>query len=187
MLPELTNLLPLERQKTLARDYVLRMSTLAFLFFALLIAVHALLLIPTYSYAVSEKEVQEERVAELSKRREVSGFTDISERVEAFMMRAKSLEELRTLPSVSDFIRLVLAVPANGITMTSFVWSAPLGGSEGSMRITGTAKTRESLSAFDRALQNVQYVRSTDLPLSAYAREQDIPFTITLLLEFSTP
>lgn len=187
MLPELTNLLPPERKVTLSREYLFRFGTCALVFLSALIVVHAALLVPTYAYVLEDKAVQEERVTELSLRREVSGFTDLSARVTALSERATMLEELRTLPSGSDVIRAVLALPRGGVSLSSFVYAPPNGSEQGYMRIGGTALTRESLRAFDSALGSLSFVRSRELPLSAYAREKDIPFEIALTLDFATP
>lgn len=187
MLTELTNLLPIERQTALSREYLLRLGTFAFAFLAVLIIAHGALLFPAYAYVLQEQQIEKGRVAELSEQREESGFTDLSARVASFTERAKSLEGLTTLPSASDSIRAVLELPRTGIRISSFVWAAPEGGDGGHMRVSGVAMTREALRAFDSALGTLPFVHSTDLPLSAYARESDIPFDIALTLSFDTP
>lgn len=187
MPPEFTNLLPRERQQSLARDYLFRLATLALIALGLLLISHGALLAPTYAYMLEEKAVQEGRVTELSERRQVSGFTDLSERINAFALRAESLEELRAHPSASDSVRAILSLPQTGISLTGFAFASPEGGNPGRMQVSGTAKTRESLRAFDSALSSLSFVRATDLPLSAYARESDIPFSIALTLDFTTP
>lgn len=187
MLPELTNLLPPERKRTLARAYLFRLLTLAFFAAGAVCIAHGILLFPAYAYLLEENEIQKERVAELSERREVSGFTDVSERIAAFSARAASLEELRTHPAASDALYAVLKVPRSGVRITSFGFAAPEGGEPGRMQVAGVAATREALRAFDSALASLPFVRSTDLPLSAYARESSIPFSIALTLDFSMP
>jgi hypothetical protein len=187
MSTELTNLLPLERKNALVRDYILRFWTLACVFVGFLFIAHSALLAPSYVYVTEQQKVEEMRLNDLSERREVSGFTDISERVTAFAASAKTLEELRTLPSASDSVRAILSTPRAGIRITSFVFSAPQGKSPGRMQVSGIAATRESLRSFDSALNGLSFVQSTDLPFSAYAKENDIPFQIALVLDFATP
>lgn len=187
MSTELTNLLPPERKHALARDYTLRLCTFAFLILGFLCIAHGALLIPSYAYVEEQKKNEETRLAELSERREVSGFTDLSERVTAFTAQAEALKELGTLPATSDTIRAVLSLPRTGISITSFVFSPPQGKEPGRMKISGVASTRESLSSFDSTLNTLSFVESTDLPFSVYAKEKDIPFEIALLLTFSTP
>jgi len=187
MSTELTNLLPPERKHALARDYALRLSTLVLVVVGFLFVAHTALLVPSYAYVGGQQKIEEARLSELSERREVSGFADISERVARFTESAKTLTELQALPSASDSVRAILSTPRTGIRITSFVFSAPEGKELGRMKVSGTASTRESLRSFDSALNGLSFVQSTDLPLSAYAKESEIPFQIVLVLDFATP
>lgn len=187
MSTELTNLLPPERKQALSRSYTLRFFTFVFLLLGFLLIAHGALLVPSYAYVEEQKKNEESRLAELSERREVSGFAGLSERVTAFASRADMLKELRTLPSGSDAVRAILSLPRTGISITSFVFSPPAGKEPGSMRVSGTAATRESLRSFDSDLNALSFVQSTDLPFSAYAKESEIPFQIALVLDFTAP
>ncbi len=187
MSTELTNLLPAERKHALSRDYTLRLFTFALLLLGFVLIAHGALLIPSYTYVEEQKKTKEAHLAELSERREVSGFAGLSERVTAFAARADTLKELQTLPSASDSVRAILSLPRTGISITSFVFSPPEGKEPGSMRVSGTASTRVSLRSFDSALNDLSFVQSTNLPPSVYAKESDIPFQIALVLNFTTP
>lgn len=187
MSTELTNLLPSERRHAIRREYLLRFSTLTLAAVGVLAIVHGLLLVPAYAFVKDQVVVQEKRVQALSEERAVSGFTDLSERIRAFSERATNLQELRTVPSASEAVRAVLGVPHQGITLHSFTLGALKQGEAGRMSVSGTAATRESLRAFDGELSKLPFVTATDLPLSAYAKESDIGFSITLTLDFETP
>jgi len=184
---ELTNLLPFERRESLSRDYLFRVGTFACALLGVVFIVHGLLLAPSYTYVREQKGIQEQRLTELTEERAVSGFTDLTARVTAFTEHAASLEELGTLPSASDSIRAILALPRTDILLSGFTFSAPQGGDAGRMTVTGTAATREALRRFDGALNELSFVSASDLPLSAYAKERDIPFAISLTLDFTTP
>lgn len=188
MSTELSNLLPPERRASLARAYALRVASVALIGLGMLVLVHGTLLAPSFSYMRDQKAVQEQRLAELSEKRAVSGFTDLSARVAAFSARAASLEELRARPTASESVRAILALPRSGVTLNAFTFTAPQGSDAGRMSVAGIAATRESLRAFDASLNGLSFVAATDLPLSAYAKERDIPFSIALTLDFaSTP
>lgn len=187
MATELTNLLPQERKNALKRDYAFRLGTGVCVLFGFLLIAHGALLASSYAYVGEQQKREEARLAELSERREVSGFTDISERITAFDARANSLKELETTPSASDHIRSILEVPRTDIRIHSFTFSAPQQKNPGSMQVSGTAETREALRAFNQRLGGLSFVKNTDLPLSAYAKERDIPFQIQLVLTPVTP
>ncbi len=185
MYTELTNLMPVERTRLLTREYLLRLGTIACLMLAGVLVVHGILLLPAHAYMRDQQAVQEKRLAELSSQRATSGFEDVSSRVETLSMQADALASVDDIPSASDTIRALLDFPRPGITLSSFTFMPPSVGGEGQMTLVGIAEARESLRAFDSALSAMPFVVATDLPLSAYAKERDIPFTIALTLMFT--
>ncbi len=86
---------------------------------------------------------------------------------------------LASSPSATTVIRTLLAIPHSGITLTSFTFRA--GTPEGRVTITGSATTRDALRQYHLALSSLSFAKSAELPLSAYAKESNIPFTITLM------
>ncbi len=188
MSTELTNLLPRERVRTLERGYFFRLATVGLFFLVILIGIHAALLIPTYWYTKEQESLARNRLAELSQERAEAGFEDLAVRMNTFTERAGQIEALARTPSASDAVRGVLALPLEDITLTSFTYAPPNSdGTGGRMTVVGTSKTREALRAFDSSLSSLSFVSSTDLPLSAYAKESDIPFSISLSLTYTSP
>jgi len=177
---ELTNLLPSERRHTLARDYLLRLATLSLGALVLLIAVHGVLLLSAYAYVHEQQGVQEKRLTALSEQRADSGFNDLSARIALFTERATALQLVQKAPTASEALRAVGEVSRRGITLSSFAFTAGQKGTPGRMTVAGTASTRESLRSFDAALGALPSVKTTDLPLSSYAKESAIPFSIVL-------
>jgi hypothetical protein len=93
---------------------------------------------------------------------------------------AAYLTHLSATPTVSSLIRAVLKVPRPGITISGFSYSPPTGSAAGKFLILGMAATRDDLRRYDLALAALPFVTNADLPISAYAKEASIPFTITL-------
>ena len=176
----LTNLLPQERTAALASSYYLRLGTFIALAIAGLVLVNSVLLAPTFVYLFEETELRNAELSALSEERAAAGYEDLAARVQALSSRASALLALSTVPKGTDAVRAILDLPSPGITLYSFAFSSAKDG--GSMALMGTAATRESLRDFDSALGSLSFVKATDLPLSAYAKERDIPFSITLTL-----
>jgi Tfp pilus assembly protein PilN len=188
MRSSLTNLLPIERQRSLSRDYALRFAALSLTLLASLALVHGALLAPTYLYMRERAAIAEERLAELSERRAVSGFEDLTARVAAFSENASALEKLATAPSASGIVRGLLEVSRTGVSLESLNYTAPSpDGTGGSIIVSGIASSREALRNFDQSVSGLSYVETTDLPLSAYAKETDIAFTMKLMLTDQLP
>jgi cell division protein FtsB len=179
---ELTNLLPLERRKLHAREYALRLATIAAIALSLLIGIHGVLLAPSYLYLRDQIALRQSQLDTLSQERAASGYEDLAARIKSLSENANILIELQSAPSASESIHSVLVLARGGIALTSFTFAPGNGKDTGRMTLAGTAATRESLRTFDRSLGSLAFVTSTDLPLSVYAKEKEIPFTITLSL-----
>lgn len=177
MSTELTNLLPHARQLTEKREYLVRLATLSCIVATFVVVVHGALLVPSYLYLSEQVGLERARIAELDAALALSGEGELSTRVSTLKADAARLSAVSTSPAATTVLRAVLALPSNGITLSAFTFHAP---PEGRISVTGTAATRESLRQYAAALETLTFAESTDLPLSAYARESDIPFTITL-------
>lgn len=177
---ELTNLLPHTRVAAFRRRYFLRVASVALILLCVLVVMHALLLLPSYFYARDQVRQHREvlgtewAVAELSEEQEVEA------RKKLLAATVADLAKLEKAPAASDAIRAVLAVPRPGVAISGFTFVAPAGSGNAKLGITGMAASRDSLRQYVTALGQLPFVTSADLPISAYAKEADIAFTITL-------
>ena len=76
----------------------------------------------------------------------------------------------------------VLVIPRPGIVLSGFDYEPSVGKSAGTLAVSGTATTRDALRNYQLALEGASFARSADLPVSAYAKDTDITFTITVTL-----
>lgn len=185
---ELTNLLPLERQKTLRHYYFIRVGVVGTLLFVALLGAASVLLLPTYvllsQTEASKQAILHSAATALSSSDEQS----LSARLLALTENAKMLASLGASASVSTRFATLLAAPRVGITISGLTYIAGTG-QKGSakpipatMTIVGTSATRDTLRNYQLALQSVPFVAAAVLPVSAYAQSTDIPFTISLTL-----
>jgi hypothetical protein len=179
---ELTNLLPHERQKMLSRDYILRIGVIVTVLATVLILSSAVLLIPTYVFLsgnASAKKVNLARIeASLSSADEVA----LSERLAILSENAASLVALSNVKSVSATVREILSVPRPGITIFGISYIPNTEKSSRTVIISGLSATRDSLRSYQLALQGSPFALSAVLPVSAYAKDSNIAFTITVTL-----
>jgi hypothetical protein len=177
---EFINLLPPDRLRAFRRGYFLRVATVALLLGTLLVVIHGVFLLPSYLYASSEITARERAAS--GEGAEAPTTASAAATLAALKSDATYLNRLTTAPSASAALRAVLSVPRPGVSLQSFTYTppAPGNGASAKMLITGTASTREALRAYDLALTGAAFVSSVDLPVSAYAKEADIAFTLTL-------
>lgn len=189
----LTNLLPSERRHALAHDYLLRFGTVVAIFATALVLAAAALLAPTYVFLAKSVAAKEARLA--SMRSAISSPDDaaLSARLSALRSDVDALSALSRVSSASAIVRAALAVSRSGITLSGFEYvptaearpGTPSTKSDlvlGTLSLSGAASTRDALRGYQLALERVPFARSASLPVSTYAKDKNIPFTITITL-----
>lgn len=177
----LTNLLPPSRTRRIRHGYLLRLLTVALLLGAFVVVVHGLLLLPAYLHVSAEVRERTEERARLTANTGTPEERAVQSRIEALRGDISHLSRLGETPTASAVLERVLLVPNDGVGVQGIAYSAPISAtSTGRMVLSGTAATRESLRSYVSALEEVPGVGEVELPISAYAKETAIPFSITL-------
>jgi hypothetical protein len=178
---ELTNLLPRSAVRAFRREYFVRLVTVGLLLMTVVTVIHGVLLIPAYLYAHAQVTREQQELASMAASASSVEERDINSRIAAVKSDITYLGRLGTQPAASTAVKALLSVPHPGITLRGFTFDAPTAAKEpAKMAVIGTASTRDSLRSYTESLGNLPYVTKADLPISAYAQEKDIPFTITL-------
>ncbi len=182
MMRELTNLLPPDRARALRRVYFLRLAVVGTLLFAGVAVVHGVLLLPTYLHVQGAVMEREAVLASLSG--EGVEEEEIGTRIKALSSDSAYLGRLGTLPKASAAVARVIELPRPGVTLYGFSFMPQLPASDAvagaTMTVSGIAATREALRTYVASLEAAPYIDAADLPISAYAKERDIEFSITL-------
>lgn len=180
MLSELTNLLPGSRIRAFRRGYFLRVGALACMLLTGVVILHGLFLLPSYLYAHNEEKQESLQLAGLNASLQTSEEKQVQTRLTQLSANVAYLNTLATTTTASAALRAVLMVPRTGITLAGFTFMPPTGKQPGTMQLTGTAATRDALRAYALALGALPFVSNADLPISAYAQDNNIPFSIAL-------
>lgn len=176
----LTNLLPRERHRTLRREYFWRLAVVAAVLGIVLIAAAAILLLPTYLYLSNEVQSRTSRLSAVSTALASSDEAELLERLNALSQDTATLAKLGTAPSASAVVSEVLAISRPGITLSNISYTPAVGNTAASMVISGLAATRDALRNYQLALQGTSFAQGVDLPVSAYAKDSNISFGITI-------
>lgn len=179
---ELTNLLPPERQQSLFREHILRMCVVAVVLAIALTLVSAILLFPTYVFLSKSYAIKESRLVGIESAISSADGTAFSARLSALSGDVEILAKLGSAQSASEIIRTALAIPHPGVALSGLAYSPAAGKNSGILAISGTAASRDSLRNYQMALQSAPFSASAVLPVSAYAKDSDIAFTITVTL-----
>lgn len=179
---ELTNLLPPERQRALARDYIVRLCMTAFVLFTALIIATAILSLPTYVFLSKSASTKAKQLKDMEPDLSLSEETALAAQLAAFAADAAALVAIGNAPSASAIVRSMLEIPRPGISLFNFSYTPAAPKKPGTLTISGIAATRGALRAYQLAIQSVSFASTADLPVSAYAKDADISFTITVTI-----
>ena len=179
---ELTNLLPPKRQRALARAYLLRLSVIVAVLVSALALIAAVLLLPTYVFLLKSMGTKEAHLKSIESALSSADERELSTRLSALTKNASVLTALAGAPSVSALLRDLLSVPRPGITLSGFSYAPTTGDTSGTFALSGSAATRDALRGYQLALQNAPRVAAASLPVSAYAKDANISFTVTITL-----
>ncbi len=182
MLDDRTNLLPQRRRAALRRDYALRLGVVAALLASMLALSAAALLIPAYAFLSRSEAAEQARLASLEAALPPKDEAVVSIRLAALSSNIKTLTALASARSPSTLIRSLLAIPHEDIMLSGFTYASASGKQSETFTVSGQAGTRDALRTYQLALQNVPFISSADLPVSAYAKDTNIPFDIVMTL-----
>ena len=179
------DLLPSERRRALRRAYLFRLGTVAAILALVLTLAACALLVPTYMYLRSAERSQNARLAGVGSTLSSAQESTLAKRLATLEADAAVITALGATPSASERIRATLAAGHLGVALTSMNYTAA-SARPGSLALSGTAASRNDLRALQLALLEVVGFASADLPVSSYAKDHDIPFTIVVTLATST-
>lgn len=175
------NLLPEARKKELSRMYHVRLAVVGTLLLSGVLGVHAVLTVPTAMYFFQEAKEHAVVLSGLGEQLAGSGEKEVSARVKALNDTGTQLIRTATSGTASGAVRSITSVPHPGVRINALAYTTGATDTTRQMKLTGTATSREALRAYAAALGAVPFITSVDLPISAYAKETDIEFSMLLI------
>ncbi len=176
------NLLPPERLHALVSSYYARLAVVGLGLFVVVLLAAAALLSPSYVYLRETLAIKEALLGQ-------SGGEDAGEesllaaRTAALTQRARILTNVVQGRSASSLLREVLAAPRSGVTLVGLNYTSATDNKPGTLLLSGTALSRDQLRNYQLALMGMPFAASVDLPVNAYAKDTNIPFSMTVALK----
>jgi hypothetical protein len=178
---ELTNLLPPLELALFRRRYFMRLIVVGIVLLAFLLLAGAVFLFPVHQFLTGKIKDENELLQRTTGEAQTPEDIAFASRLTALAQNAERIKALAGGFSVTATLRSVLDTPREGVTLSAVSLMAP-GKAPGQVTLTGVAKTREALRAYQLAFENEPSVAAANLPVSVYAKDSDIPFTLTLSL-----
>ncbi len=179
------NLLSPQAEKTLTREYWVRViSVWAFLLSGACLTL-ALLLIPTYVLIHTQLSVITKGMSESSEKQKET--EERFARAEGSIREANELAAALRAPlmntAYSDLYEAIAeAGTKSQINLKTFIMRQAVDASTKNVEVQGEARTRTELISFKTEIERSPYFEDAAIPISDLARETDLPFVMTITL-----
>lgn len=177
-----TNLISTERQRAFSREYLTRLGIVIVMLVISLSAAGAILLLPAYVYLSTSVSAKQAHLASIQSTLSLGDEAALSKKLVALGNDSAALLALQNAPTASGLVRDFLAISRAGVTLSNIRYTPSKVGKAGTLEVSGNALTRDALRNYQIALQGAPFSRGADLPVSVYAKDSNIPFTITITL-----
>lgn len=175
------NLLPDSRKKRLAQLYLVRLSVVSAALLAAVGVIHAALSIPSLVYAHQLVTDRTQTLSSLGEQLAGAEDKQVGERVAHLATSATALTGSTQGVAVSSLLRALTQIDHPGVSITGMSFTRAQAPDAHRLTISGKAIGRGALRSYATALGTLSYVKTVDLPVSAYAKESDIDFSLTLI------
>lgn len=175
------NLLPIKDARRVTGEHRRRVAIVFMLLLMCSAVVALLFIIPSFivvwSGASGFDDQLEATKTLVDLQRKQGGGSEVIELSE----RSVLLEEALSRRSATSILQDIAPRVPEGVSVRQFSYS--LGEGDISVSVLGTAATRAALIAFGDALRQSSLFSRVDVPVSSLAKNEDIEFTLTLLLD----
>lgn len=173
------NIVPEQQKEVLKKEYEYRRAVVFCGLVIFILMVSLILLIPSYFLTnIRAKEVSVELEKSKQALNEELPPEDVMKELAVAVHHANDLKPFTKPVSVYDLMRIFESKPA-AITITQIAFTDRTSG-QPQISLSGRAQDRESLTAFGRALESrVEFAR-VDLPVSNFAKESNIDFSMNI-------
>lgn len=172
-----------EESKKIKKEYIYRFFMLLLSGLSGILVLFLISLLPAYVLLKTDKEVLTEEV-------KISQNSELNADRKRLKERLNNLRDtLNTLDTkqyeISSFIQQITERQPRTVNISTIAFDSKSSGAieKSNIIIQGTANSRESLASFSKSLEEVEGFESVALPFSSFAKDTEIPFSITILLK----
>lgn len=170
-----------EEIKKIKKDYLIRFIILILAGVSVSLVVFLISLLPVYVLLKADQKVLNEELRSAQNEELNADRIRLKEKLNSLRNTLQVLDTKQY--EISYLIQKVTERQPRTISISSFAFDSDNSGSGNNIFIIqGNANSRESLADFIESLKQVPEFSSAALPFSSYAKESEIPFSITISL-----
>lgn len=170
------NLLLKEQKHNIKKEYVIRLIYAFLILLSVVLLLWSVSIIPSFVSVQIEKKIfkpQQDILKQVSTLENGGSYDDY---IKELNNKITLLAEPEYI--VSDLVREIVSRQVRSVRLNiiEFVKN----GDKAQVNISGVSNTRESLVEFSNLLEESEQFESVEVPFSSFARNVDIPFTVTI-------
>lgn len=173
------NLIPPQEKKKIIIEYWVRVISLWSILISVVLLVGVLIMLPVYVLIGAQISVKEEAATVASER--VDSYENVSVDLNRASLQARYIIEESRYRLFSDYIYLFEELQGPSIEIYE-INVRRTGENIEPIIISGEATDRQTLASFRDRLLAEKYIEEVDLPISNLARDKNIFFNITVVL-----
>jgi hypothetical protein len=179
------NLLPYQDKYAIRSEYKKRLLVVALLFTFFVEIIGTVLLIPSLVISSArERELLDTRTALKSVTSEDEEGGTFATTLKETTDKLSFLSPAKNLATPATAIALSASVRPAGVHLKRFTYTVGKNYEGGTIRVEGSADTRDVLLLYKQALEREKLFTEVDLPISNFAKEKNIEFSVELTASF---
>ncbi len=177
----MTNLIPPAAKKKVVFEYWTRVVCAWGVLWSVCILVGAFLLWPTYVLLTGNNSAYASFFSAASERSDE--YEELSKQLVVTSLQAKQIVELSNQMKLSDVLSDIWSVTDQDVIEVDKLTIDRDEAGLAPIVISGNASDRKSLAAFRDELQKLEYVTNVELPIKNLAKNEDINFSLQVLVK----
>ncbi|MAG12720.1 hypothetical protein CL630_02795 [bacterium] len=180
----MVNLLPTGEKLRIRKIYKARLLISALVFSFVVGAVGAAALLPAFFWSFVKDREARQRLVVVEQVISIEERKNIRESVADANQKIVLLAETKgKISPIHEIIETILARKTSGIALTAFFSEQKsVDGKERAMTLSGISQNRSTLLFFVNELREEDIFTEVNVPVSNFAKNRDIPFSISILL-----
>jgi hypothetical protein len=176
------NLIPDSLRATIRSEYRLRLSIVAIVFIVIAEVIFLVFILPSWMVSYYREQDAISDTQKVNDAESNTADAPVQPTIKALNIKMGIVDTALEYPKMMPFIDGVLSRKTSSILINQFLYTATTG-KTGTLTIDGVSATRESLVSFQKTLVDSGLFKKIDLPISNFAKNKNIPFTLSTTIE----
>ncbi len=175
------NVLPENIKREIKSNYRMRLIVVCLLIIIVVQVSALVFMLPSWVSSYYRQKDVANRAEKMNQNLPAIDMTAIDSEIKSTNFKLKILTSTLEYPEIIPYINLILENKTNSIKLNSLTYTLP-NQSSAKFNLNGVADSRDALLAFVKNIQNTGKFKAVDLPISNFAKDKNIRFSLDLTI-----